>query len=219
MQADTVVNKAKALLKELLLDSAKSVGALKHKRKPEFVPRNDWFDNDCQTRRRKNRRKLREANKISNHCERKAAAKEYKLFLLQKKSEWDSDTNQLLCQKILYNPKEYWYFFKRLSRELNNNPIEKSKLYDHYKYLNKAREAPQVFVNINDDNVDLNVPITESEVCSCMKKIKNGKSAGLDDIYPEFNKYVPDELVLMVTTFFNKILDLGIVPDNWATSI
>ena len=44
-----------------------------------------------------------------------------------------------------------------------------------------------------------------------MKKIKNGKSAGLDGIYPEFIKYVPDELVLMITTFFNKILDIGIV--------
>ena len=96
MQADTVVNKGNALLKEFLLNSAKSVDALKHKRKPEFVPRNDWFDNDCQIRRRIYRRKLREANKTFNHCERKAAAEEYKLFLLQKKSKWDSDTNQLL---------------------------------------------------------------------------------------------------------------------------
>ena len=90
-------------------------------------------------------------------------------------------------------------------------PIEKSKLYDHFKYLNNALEAPQDFVNINDVNDDLNVPITESEVRSCMKKIKNGKSAGLDGIYPEFIKYVPDELVLMITTFFNKVLDIGIV--------
>ena len=163
--------------------------------------------------------KTYEANKLPNHCERKAAAKEYKLFLLQKKSKWDSDTNQLLRQKKLDNPKEYWSFFKRLSRELNNIPIGKSKLYDHFKYLNNALEAPQVFVNMNDDNDDLNVPITESEVRFCMKKIKNGKSAGLDDIYPEFIKYVPDELVLMITTFFNNILDIGIVPDDWATSI
>ena len=62
------------------------------------------------------------------------------------------------------------------------------------------------------------LPITESEVRSCTKKIKNGKSAGLDDIYPEFIKYVPDELILMMTTFFNKILDIGMVPDHWATS-
>ena len=72
---------------------------------------------------------------------------------------------------------------------------------------------------MNDDNDDLNVPITESEVRFCMKKIKNGKSAGLDDIYPEFIKYFPDELVLMITTFFNKIHDIAIVPDDWATSI
>ena len=219
MQADTVVNNGNALLKVLLLDSAKSVGALKHKRKPEFVPRNDWFDNDCQIRRRIYSRKLREANKTSNPCERKAAAKEYKLFLLQKKSKRDSDTNQPLRQKNFDNLKEYWSFFKRLSRELNNIPVNKSKLYDHFKCLNNALEAPQNLVNLNDDDDDLNVPITESEVRSCMKKVKNGKSAGLDDIYPEFIKYVPEELVLMITTFFNKIPDIGIVPDDWATSI
>ena len=60
---------------------------------------------------------------------------------------------------------------------------------------------------MNDDNDDLNVPITESEVRLCMKKIKNGKSAGLNDIYSEFIKYVPDELILMITTFFNTLLD------------
>ena len=68
MQADTVVNKGKTLLTELLLDSAKSVGASKYKRKPAFEPRNDWFDNECQIRRRIYRRKLREASTISNHC-------------------------------------------------------------------------------------------------------------------------------------------------------
>ena len=113
MQVDTVVincrygnkciySKSKysnALLTELLLDSAKSGGALTQKRKPAFEPRNDWVDNDCQMRRGKYRRKLREANKTSNHCERKAAAKNFKLYLLQKKNKWESDTNQLLHQK------------------------------------------------------------------------------------------------------------------------
>ena len=74
-------------------------------------------------------------------------------------------------------------------------------------------------MNMSDDNDDLNVTITESEVRLCMKKIKNGKSAGIDEIYPEFVKYVPDELILKITTFFNKILDIGIAPDDCATSI
>ena len=52
MQADTVLNTGNALLTESLLDSAKSVGSSKHKRKTAFEQRNDWFDNDCQIRRR-----------------------------------------------------------------------------------------------------------------------------------------------------------------------
>ena len=71
----------------MLLDSAKSAGALEYKNKPAIEPRNNWFDNDCHNRRRINRRKLGEANKTSNNCAKKAAAKEYRLFLLQKKSK------------------------------------------------------------------------------------------------------------------------------------
>ena len=56
MPADTVVNTGNSLLTEILLDSVKSVGAFKQKRKPAFEPRNDWFDNDCQIRRRVYRR-------------------------------------------------------------------------------------------------------------------------------------------------------------------
>ena len=131
-----------------------------------------------------------------------SSGQKIKLSLLHKKSKWNSDTNQLLRQKKVENPKEFWSFFRRLSRELNKIPIEKSKLYDHFKYLNNAFAAPHVFVNRIDDNDDLKVPILESEERFCMKKIENGKSAGLDDIYPEFIKYVPEELVLMITTFF-----------------
>ena len=67
---------------------------------------------------------------------------------------------------------------------------------------------------MDDNNDDLNVIITKSEVCLCMKKVKNGKIAGLNDIYPDFIKYVADKFILMITTFFNKILDTWIVPDD-----
>ena len=76
LQTDTVANNGNASLIGLLLDSSKSVGALKYKNKSAFEPRNNWFDNDCQNRRRRYRKKLREANKTSNNCENKAAAKE-----------------------------------------------------------------------------------------------------------------------------------------------
>ena len=80
-----------------------------------------------------------------------------------------SDTNhQLLRQKNLTTRKCIGFFSKD-SRKLNNILIGKSKLYDHFKYLNNALEAPQVSVNMNDDNDDSNVLITEREVRLCMK--------------------------------------------------
>ena len=48
---------------------------------------------------------------------------------------------------------------------------------------------------------------TEQDSRLCMKTNKNGKSTSRDDVYPEFIKFAPDELILMITTFFNKILD------------
>ena len=74
----------------------------------------------------------------------KQRLKNISAFLLQKKTKWESDTNQLLRQKEPDNPKKCWSFFKRLSGELDNIPIEKSNLYNHFKYLNKALEAAQV---------------------------------------------------------------------------
>ena len=137
MQVDTIVNKCRysnkciysnALLTELLLDSAKPVGALKRKRKPAFEPRNDWFDDDYQIRRRIYRRKLREANKTSNPAKGKQRLRTISCFCCKRKNKCESDTNQLLHLKKLDNPKEYWSSFKRLSRELDNIPIAKSKL-------------------------------------------------------------------------------------------
>ena len=66
-QTVTVVNAANALLAGILLDSAKSVGALKFKSKYVFEPRNKWSDVDCQKQRRIYRTKLREAKKKSNY--------------------------------------------------------------------------------------------------------------------------------------------------------
>ena len=212
------VNKINGLLTEILLDSAKSVGAIKGRRKPAFQRRNNWFDIECHNQRTIYRKKLREANKKSNHCLKKTAAKEYKMFLLRKKSILESKTNELLRQKKNINPKEYWSFFNTLVRK-EKIPIEKSELFEYFKNLNDASKCSNIYVNINDNNEELNVPSTEDEIRLCINKIKCGKSAGLDDVYPEFIKCASDELILIITTFFNKMFDIGDVPDDWATSI
>ena len=44
----------------------------------------------------------------------------------------------------------------------------------------------------------------------------NGKSGDLGVyIYPEFPKYIPDSLLKVKTTFFNRILETTEVPEDW----
>ena len=57
------------------------------------------------------------------------------------------------------------------------------------------------------------------EVTACLKKMRNGKSAGHDDVLPEFLKYAHEKVITLLTRFFNKILESGVVPDDWGLSI
>ena len=95
------------------------------------------------------------------------------------------DTNSILRRKKSENPNRSWGFFKQLDSKDERIPIEKPKLYNHFKILNSTNvcsETCYLDINVNDE---LNNAFTESEVNECMKKIKHGKSAGLNDIYPE----------------------------------
>ena len=65
----------------------------------------------------------------------------------------------------------------------------------------------------------MNNAFTENEVNECMKKNRHGKSAGLNNIYPESIKYIPDSLIKVINKFFNQIPETTEVPDEWAISI
>ena len=117
LQTLGTVNKINGVLTGILLDSAKSVGALKGRRNPAFQRRNNWFDIECHNQRTIYRKKIREANKKSNHSEKKAAAKDF--FVLDSQvlffrsrnileSTWESKTNELLKQKKNSNPKVFF---------------------------------------------------------------------------------------------------------------
>ena len=128
LQTLGAVNRINGVLTGILLYSAKSVGALNGRRNPAFHRRNNWFDFECHNQRTIYHRTIREANKMSNHSEKKTAAKDYTMILLRKKSTWESKTNELLGQKKNSNPKENCFFFQ--------NTCTKRKQYFNLKVRN-----------------------------------------------------------------------------------
>ena len=67
-----------------------------------------------------------------------------------------------------------------------------------------------------DNNSFLNsIIITESEVSNCIDKLKTNKSPGPDTISPRVLKEAKNEFTKPLTTFFNKSLQSGIIPEEW----
>lgn len=62
---------------------------------------------------------------------------------------------------------------------------------------------------------ELDECITVEETYSCLLKCKNGKAPGLDGINYDFLKNLPQNWVLFINNFFNKILTTERVPNEW----
>lgn len=73
--------------------------------------------------------------------------------------------------------------------------------------------------NMDDQNEVLNSPITEQEIRSNVKKLRNNKSPSDDNITNEFLKSTINIMVPLYVEYFNIILDTGILPDTWLKGI
>ena len=70
-----------------------------------------------------------------------------------------------------------------------------------------------------NDNTTLDAPITEVEIKTCVNRLRNNKAAGIDCIVNEYIKNTIDLLCPLYVILFNKILDTGILPDEWLVGI
>ena len=93
---------------------------------------------------------------------------------------------------------------------------------EHFKNLNSVSTPSHNDCNIPYEVIDksnLNKMISLDEVKCSSKKIRNGKSAGHEDVFPEFPKIANQAIVNLLTLFFNKFLESGVVRDNWSFSV
>ena len=117
------------------------------------------------------------------------------------------------------NPKQYW---KKVKGQASKQcPIDLNSLYNHFKTLNmgdhETAEVPEA--NLDYETNGLNAAITEEEVLCAIKTLKNGKAVGIDEVRNEFIKHSPPLLVSIYCKLFNKVLDSGVVPEQWVQGI
>ena len=102
---------------------------------------------------------------------------------------------------------------------------------DHFKNpnnndLNVNTQSPEIdpisqadVPTKGEDDLPFNQPVIEFEICKAVKKLKNGKAAGIDQILNEFIKHSPEGMLKPICSYFNLILDTGIVPDSWTVGL
>ena len=64
-------------------------------------------------------------------------------------------------------------------------------------------------------NEDIKCYFTFEEIRLIIKKLKNGKACGLDQVRNEFIKNCPDSVITIVVKLFNLVLKTGIIPEEW----
>lgn len=71
-------------------------------------------------------------------------------------------------------------------------------------------------ININNlIDSEINLPITEEEILSATKSLRNNKSCGLDNIANEHLKSTVNSMLPIYVKLFNIIFDTGIIPESW----
>ena len=128
------------------------------------------------------------------------------------------------------DPKEYWKIINSAAgcnTRMGRSNITIDSFMDHFKKLNNNdlnvnTESPEIDPSISqadvttegEDDLPFNQPVTEFEIRKAVKKLKNGKAAGIAQILNEFIKHSPEGMLKLICSYFNIILDTGIVPDS-----
>ena len=64
-------------------------------------------------------------------------------------------------------------------------------------------------------NEAINQPFTIDEIKSSIKKLKNNKTSGVDNVVNEFFKYAHTDCIQFTVYFLNIVLNTGFVPTDW----
>ncbi len=199
-----------------------------------------WFDNDCKSskkllnlKRKLYQKELRMNSSIDSlsvlRNEYFDAGRQYKKVLKSKRRQYMELEKTKLLNLKTNDPKSFWKALKG-KRPISKLNFENIELSDYFNKLLTCENDSMPFSKLEcESNIDdevsqyidcrLNTKITIDEVKQMARSLKTGKSAGIDMINAEQFKYLPDPFLNVFTSLFNKILDSGEFPEEWAIGI
>ena len=221
-------------VQNLYLDAAKSCDMVKtHFHRKTKVNKNNnskpWFDSNCKKSRSKYFR-LKHLLKSEKTLNREQISEElvkqkriYKKELKKAKTEYNKILHSKLRDAKLTQPSEYWNMLSSLDSKKNQIDIDLNTLEEHFRNLSQTQNTQgfslKTDIPENSSNDFLNRPIDINELVTQVKRLKNGKAHGVDQILNEFLKNSSGRLLSCIVLLFNIVFDSGVVPTDWTIGL
>ena len=202
------------------------------------ISKNEWFDKECKTCKRRTSILLRKLNNINRRGKPEKYDKtkkdyleerlNYNKLIKEKRKAYKKDTQNKLLENRK-DSKKFWDLIKKINFKSIKLPKINIKDWRNYFYnlLNPSATAYNSKLTNEDATQEeqqiqveeLDKEITKNEIFQAIDKLKKGKSAGTDEISPDLIKLAKPHIVDYLHKLFQKIYDTGKYPKEWAKSI
>ena len=180
-----------------------------------------WFDKECEYEKTKIRTLANNVKKnpFSNICRNqlRGAKKEFQKIIMAKKRRYKKSIfKKLQEEKENYNKKEYWKIFRKISPKNKKGTI-KPNLMEFHKYFQQLSNTERIqdFPDLCKENGPLDFTISLKELEEAGKKLKLGKSVGIDCVYNEMILALLETHPKLILKLFNSILQSGDIIPEW----
>ena len=192
-----------------------------------------WFSSECAAKRKEFylAKNNFQNNEIATNKEIMAQkSQNYRLTMKTAYRDYHNTIHTNLRTLKSNDPKEYWNIINKAQSsgpKMGNVTLE--NFTDHFRGLNENdltnttlradQDTPLSQQVPTNNDLPFNQLITEGEIRKTIKMLKNGKAGGIDQILNEYIKNSPSDMVKLIHSFFNLILETGIVPDSWTIGL
>ena len=184
-----------------------------------------WFNEQCKFSKKNYNKFKNRMNKPPTVVEQinlRTLATNHRKLTRRVRRNYYKDLNNRLKTLKTNNPREYWRILNEGKNKVKIGNIPNISFQNHFSDLNvntSTKKGPILGLQNQQTNESLNVPFTIEEICKHIKKLKNNKTPGIDNILNEFLKNCPDEALPAIVKLFNIILESGKVPLEWSVGI